>query len=49
METQMPWFCGEAGIDAYLRQDNYLILDWECTNLQYGSASNPKNRLVLGC
>ena len=45
----IPWFVGEAGIDAYLRRDSLVILDWETTNLQYGSASNPKNRLVLGC
>lgn len=49
METQVPWFVGEAGIDAYLRQDNYVILDWESTNLQFGAASNPDNKLVLGC
>lgn len=46
---QLPDFVGEAGIDAYLRQDNYVCLDWETTNLQFGTAANPNNRLVLGC
>lgn len=46
---QLPDFVGEAGIDAYLRKDNYVVLDWETTTLQYGTASNKNNRLVLGC
>ena len=45
----LPWFVSEAGVEAYLRKDNYVCLDWETTNLQFGVASNPDNRLVLGC
>jgi len=49
VNNKLPWFVSEAGIDAYLRQDSLVILDFETTNLQFGSASNPKNHLVLAC
>lgn len=44
-----PWFLGPAGIEAYQRADNYVVLDWETTNLQKGTFTNLKNSLVLGC
>jgi DNA polymerase I-like protein with 3'-5' exonuclease and polymerase domains len=44
-----PWFLGEEGIDAYLRADNYVILDFETTNLNIGTATNPDNKIVLAC
>lgn len=49
MTQELPWFVGEAGIDAYLRRDNYIILDFETTNKQYGTPTNTLNDLVLGC
>lgn len=44
-----PWFLGNAGIEAYLRADNYIVLDYETNNLQKGSATNPDNSIVLAC
>ena len=49
MSNQIPDFVGEHGIELYLKQNNLVIVDFETTNLQFGTASNPENRLVLGC
>jgi DNA polymerase I len=46
---QPPWFLGPAGIDAYKHQDNYVVLDFETTNLLNGLACEPNNRIVLAC
>lgn len=48
-DKEFPWFLGEQGIEAYIRKVSYVVLDFETTNLQYGTASNPANRLVMGC
>lgn len=44
-----PWFLGNEGIEAYLRADNYVVLDYETNNLQKGSPTNKDNHLVLAC
>lgn len=44
--NELPWFIYEL---PYLNEVPYIVLDWETTNLEYGSAINPDNRLVLGC
>lgn len=45
----LPWFLSEEGIQAYLRRDNYVVLDFETTNITYGSAIDPSNDLILAC
>lgn len=49
MSNLLPKFVGEHGIDLYLEKKSYLILDFETTNLQYGSPTNVDNDIVLGC
>lgn len=44
-----PWFLGNAAIEAYQALDDYIVLDFETTNLTKGHALNPDNRLVLAC
>ena len=34
--------------DKYL-SDNYVVLDFETTNIDYGNAAEPDNRLILSC
>lgn len=46
---ERPWFLGEGGIDAYLAKDDYVVLDFETTNLTNGLALDQNNRLVLAC
>lgn len=31
------------------KSENFVVLDWETTNLDKGSFVNPENRIVLGC
>lgn len=35
--------------DIYRKSDNYVILDFETTNLDKGSATNPANQIILAC
>lgn len=49
MDFDRPWFLGNDGIEAYLRADNFVVLDWETTNKQNGSFTSKDNDLVLGC
>lgn len=42
----LPEFLVNPNSDIYL-SDNYLVLDFEGTNYDYGSALNPANRLLL--
>lgn len=44
-----PWFLSNQGIEAYQRADNFVVLDFETTNLLKGDACEPKNRIVLAC
>lgn len=48
-DSNLPWFLGNAGIDAYRDPDNYVVLDVETTNLDKGSAVEQENDLVLAC
>lgn len=43
---KLPWFVTEPRPDVYLG-DDWLVLDFETTNIDYGSALEPRNRLVL--
>lgn len=43
----LPWFVSSPCPDIY-RFGNYVCLDWETTNTEFGSALNPSNRIVTG-
>ena len=43
-----PWFIESPDPSIYLG-DNYLVLDFECTNRKHGSPYDPANRLLLAC
>jgi DNA polymerase I-like protein with 3'-5' exonuclease and polymerase domains len=45
----LPWFLGKGSHYTYVNPVPYIVLDWETTNLEYGTPINPNNRLVLGC
>lgn len=49
VDNGLPWFVGVEGLRAYERRNNYIILDFETTNLTNGLAVNPDNSLVLAC
>lgn len=44
-----PWFLGQAGIEVYKQAKNYVVLDFETTNILNGLACSPDNRIVLAC
>jgi DNA polymerase-1 len=44
---ELPRFLTELDPSIY-RSDNYVVLDWETTNLDKGFAGNRGNRIVLG-
>lgn len=46
MFSQLPEFLVNPNPDIY-RSSNYVVLDFECTNLEHGSPLNKDNRLVL--
>lgn len=48
-DSNIPWFVGMAGIDAYLNPQQFVVLDFETTNLDSGSALEPDNHIVLAC
>jgi len=46
-DDSLPWWLEEPeDIPVTYLSDNYLVLDLETTNLEYGTATNPNNRLV---
>lgn len=48
--TKLPWFLqGTAALDAYLNPSSFVVLDFETTTLDYGSALNKENELLLAC
>ena len=47
--NHVPWFVGQAGIDAYLNPNIYVVLDFETNNKDFGSAVTPENHIVLAC
>lgn len=49
MTTELPWFLGKGSHYTYTNPVPYIVLDWETTNLEFGTPINPNNRLVLGC
>ncbi len=46
-QSQLPWWITAPNPNIYLGE-NYLVLDVETSNLDKGSALNPKNTLVCG-
>jgi DNA polymerase I-like protein with 3'-5' exonuclease and polymerase domains len=48
-DKNIPWFVGTAGMDAYVNPQQYVVLDFETTNLDKGSALEPDNHIVLAC
>ena len=46
--SRIPTFVTNPDPELY-RKGSYVVLDFETTNLQYGSALIPKNRLLLAC
>jgi DNA polymerase-1 len=47
--NKLPWFLGAGAKYTYINPIPYLVVDFETTNLDKGSAINPQNRIVLGC
>lgn len=45
----LPWFLGPKALDVYLRPSRYMVLDFETTNIQYGSPLNFDNHIILAC
>lgn len=48
LREQLPSFLASPNPDIY-RSSNYLVLDFETTNIDKGTPLNPDNRLVLTC
>lgn len=51
MTAHLPWFIQSplGALKAYLRRDNYVVVDFEGTNLDKGSALNSSNHIILAC
>lgn len=52
METaNLPWFLADPlkAMEVYKNPDMFVALDYETTNIDYGSAVNTDNRIVLAC
>jgi DNA polymerase I-like protein with 3'-5' exonuclease and polymerase domains len=49
--VKLPWFIStpRRALESYLSQSNYLVLDLETNNKDFGSAVNPLNHIVLSC
>lgn len=47
--ADLPWFLTKGAEKVYLEDVAYVVLDFETTNLEKGSALNPDNRIVLAC
>ena len=47
--SKLPWFLGKGSQYTYISEVPYLVLDWETTNLEFGSPLNEENKIVLGC
>lgn len=47
-DRALPWFLSFAGVEAFKRRDNYVVLDYETTMLT-GFATNPDQHIVLAC
>ena len=46
--SSLPEFVANPDPEVYL-SDNYIVLDFECTNRNKGSAIDPENRLLVTC
>lgn len=45
----LPSFLTAPNPKLYVESSKYLVLDFECTNINYGSPLTPENRLLLAC
>ena len=48
-DVELPWFVGPQAIEAYLNPRQYVVVDYESTNINKGSALEPDNEIVLAC
>jgi DNA polymerase I-like protein with 3'-5' exonuclease and polymerase domains len=48
LHASLPWFVASPDPNVYLG-DNYVVLDFETTNREKGSALDARNALVLAC
>lgn len=46
---KLPNFIREPNPSIYLESDNYVVIDFETTNLYRGDGGHPKNRIILAC
>lgn len=51
MNDNLPWFVADPlkALEVYRNPENVVFLDFETTNLDFGSAVNPDNQIVLAC
>ena len=51
MDKSLPWFVRAplAAIDAYKNPANFIVLDYETTNIERGSPLDENNHIVLAC
>lgn len=51
MNEKLSWFIDNplAAMEVYKNPDTYVVLDYETTNKDFGSAVDPDNRIVLAC
>lgn len=49
MYEQLPKFVRDPQPDIYISSSNFLVLDFECTNREHGSALDGANCLLLAC
>ena len=47
-DEALPWFLARDSQFTYL-EDDFVVVDFETSNLEKGSALNPDNRIVLAC
>lgn len=45
----LPWFVGPAALEAYTNPTQYVVLDYETTNINKGAALEESNEIVLAC
>lgn len=45
----LPWFLSKGSQNIYVEDVDYVVLDFETTNIKYGSALDAGNRIVLAC
>lgn len=51
MSSTLPWFISDPlkALEVYKNPERVVVLDFETSNLDFGSAVNPDNSIVLAC